>query len=120
MNRLHILLIAACLLDISGLAHALDARGSRPCTSWMEHRAEQIDGHAMNSEIEQTWMVGYLSGVVAGSGMDFLAGTDNETIFTMTDDYCRVNPASHLAMAGTAIARALMAQKGIVNIPTLR
>jgi hypothetical protein len=74
----------------------------------------------MNAEIDQTWLVGYLSGVVAGSGMDFLIGTDNETIYAMVDDYCQANPQGQLAAAGTDLARGLMAKKGITNIPTLR
>ena len=120
MKRLHFLLIGACLLATSSLAEALESRGSRSCASWTEHRSEQRAGHALNAEIEQTWGVCYLSGLVAGSGMDFLAGTDNETLFTMVDDYCQANPLEQQAAAGTAIARALMAQKRITNIPTLR
>ena len=120
MNRLTMFLIGCSLLGTSALSAAVDSRGSRSCASWQEHRLEQQEGHALNSEIEQTWLVGYLSGVVAGSGMDFLAGTDNESVFKMVDDYCQSNPLGQLAAAGTAVARELMVKKGIVNMPTLR
>jgi len=120
MNRLAILLIGCALLGTSALAAAVDSRGARSCAAWLEHRSAQPDGHALSSEIDQTWLVGYLSGVVAGSGMDFLIGTDNESIFLMVDDYCQANPLGQLAAAGTSIARELMVRKGIVNIPTLR
>lgn len=119
MNRLTMLAIGCALLGTSVVAAALDSRGSRPCASWLQHRLEQRDGHALNAEIDQTWLVGYLSGVVAGSGMDFLVGTDNESLYSMVDDYCQANPEGQLAGAGTDLARDLMAKKRIVNIPTL-
>lgn len=101
------------------LAAALDARGSRTCSAWLEHRQEAAEGHSQHAEVDETWLIGYLSGVVAGSGIDFLTGTDNVAIFSMSDVYCRANPLGHLATAGTALARELMQQKGIANVPTL-
>lgn len=114
-----LIFLACCLLGSSMLAFALEARGSRTCAAWQEHRLEEKEGHTQHTEVDQTWMVGYLSGVVAGSGIDFLADTDNASIFSMTDVYCRANPLGHLAPAGTALARELMQQKGIANVPTL-
>lgn len=119
MNRLTLLLMGCVLLGVSTFSAAVDSRGSRSCASWEERRLQQQKGHPLNSEIEQTWLVGYLSGLVAGSGMDFLIGTDNETVFAMVDQYCQLNPHGQLAAAGTSIARELMATKGIVNVPTL-
>lgn len=56
---------------------------------------------------------------MAGSGTDFLVGTDTESAFRMVDAYCMENPAMNLAGAGTHVARQLMQQKGIVHLPTL-
>ena len=67
----------------------------------------------------ETWLIGYLSGLVAGSGTDFLAGTNNESVFLMVDVYCGEILQMNLAAAGTSVARQLMQQKGIVNIPIL-
>lgn len=119
MNRVAVLLLGCCLLGTTQLAAAVEARGSRSCASWLEHRLEEAEGHTLHAEIDQTWLVGYLSGVVAGSGIDFLVGTDNLSIFSMVDNYCQANPLGHLAPAGTALARELMQQKGIANVPTL-
>lgn len=119
MNRLIIRLVGCCLLGTSVLVTAVESRGSRTCASWLEHRLEEAEGHTLHAEIDQTWLVGYLSGVVAGSGIDFLVGTDNASIFSMVDVYCRSHPLGQLAPAGTALARELMQQKGITNIPTL-
>ena len=119
MNHVTLLLLGCCLLGSSTLALALEARGSRTCAAWQEHRLEETEGHTLHAEVDQTWLVGYLSGVVAGSGIDFMTDTNNASIFSMADVYCQANPFGHLAPAGTALARQLMQQKGIANIPTL-
>jgi hypothetical protein len=113
------LLAGCCLLATSHPALAYESRGARSCVVWQEYRRDQIAGYPLNSETYQTWLIGYLSGIVAGSGMDFLAGTDNESVFLMVDGYCAANPLMNLAAAGTYVARDLMQQKGIVNRGTL-
>jgi len=102
-----------------GSSLAYESRGARSCSAWQEYRQDEMAGNPRNSEIYQTWLVGYLSGIVAGSGMDFLAGTENEVVFLMTDTYCSENPTMNLSAAGTAVARELMQLKGIVNRGTL-
>lgn len=119
MKRQTRLLIGCILLGSLSLAQSVESRGSRSCVSWQSHRLEQAEGYAQNSEVDQTWLVGYLSGVVAGSGIDFLVSTDNQTLFSMVDDYCNSQPRGQLAAAGTSLARGLMQQKGLANIPTL-
>lgn len=110
---------AVSLLLLSQEAYAYDSRGARSCGAWQENRQDERDGYPRDAETFQTWVVGYLSGVVAGSGMDFLAGTDNEVVFAMIDVYCDANPQMNLADAGTHVARRLMEVKGIVNQGTL-
>lgn len=118
-DRLLAWLAGACLLGLSVPAGAFDSRGARPCSDWQQHRLEAIKGYALEADILQTWLVGYLSGMVAGSGMDFLVGSKNPTVFRMADDLCQRNPEADLAHIGTTIARELMQQKNIVNVPTL-
>jgi hypothetical protein len=113
-------LLAGCLLlVVSHPVPAYESRGARSCAAWQEYRLDKIAGHPQNAEIYETWLVGYLSGIVAGSGTDFLAGTDNEAVFQMVDVYCGANLLMNLATAGTYVARDLMQQKGIVNRGTL-
>jgi hypothetical protein len=112
-------LVACCLLAALHPAMAYESRGARSCMGWQEFRQAERDGYLLNAEVYQTWMVGYLSGIVAGSGIDFLAGTDNETIFLMVDAYCSRNREMNLSAAGTHVARELLQQKGIVNTGTL-
>ena len=112
-------LSAGCVLALSPPAAAVDSRGPRSCNEWQQHRGDALRGYSLNAEIIETWLVGYFSGVVAGSGMDFLVGTRNPILFAMADDLCKRYPQADLAFIGTAIARELMQEKGIVNIPTL-
>lgn len=112
--------LAGCfLLGASHSAPGYESRGARSCVAWQEYRRDEQAGYARNAEIHQTWLIGYLSGIVAGSGMDFLAGSDNEEVFRMVDAYCGANPLMNLGTAGTYVARDLMQHKGIVNRGTL-
>jgi len=120
IRKLCALLAWCCLLGTSHAVSAFESRGARTCTAWQEYRQDEKAGiNDLNSQIYQTWVFGYLSGIVAGSGMDFLSGTDNETVSLMIDAYCEANPGMNLAGAGTFVARQLMQQKGIINRPTL-
>ena len=107
------------LIEASHVLLAVESRGARSCSEWQKYRQDKIRGYSMNADIYETWLVGYLSGIVAGTGEDFLAGTDNETVFRMVDDYCDENLQMNLATAGTSAARQLVKQKGIINQPTL-
>jgi len=119
MKRLCALLAGCCLLGASHLSLAYDARGARSCDGWQQFRQDQKRGYSLNAEIYETWLVGYLSGIVAGSGTDFLAGTENESVFLMVDTFCSENLQTNLAASGTSVARQLMQLEGIVHMPTL-
>jgi hypothetical protein len=114
-----VLVVVCCLLGASLPALPYESRGARSCAGWQETRLDQKDGFSLDAEIYQTWLVGYLSGIVAGSGTDFLAGTGNESVFLMADQFCAQNPRMNLAAAGTSVARQLEHEKGIINRPTL-
>lgn len=111
--------VGVFLLASTLAATAVDSRGARSCWEWQQHRLEAGEGYTLDAEIIQTWLVGYLSGLVAGSGMDFLVGTSNPVLYRRADALCKSYPQVDLAFVGTAIARELMREKGIVNVPTL-
>lgn len=118
--RRALVLLAGCvLLAVSQISLSYESRGARSCAGWQQYSHDEADGYPKNLEIYQTWVIGYLSGMVAGSGMDFLVGTDSESIYLMVDAYCASNLNMNLAGAGTHLARQLMQQKNIVNVPTL-
>ena len=119
MSRLCALLIGFILAGTCQNSSAYESRGARSCEGWLQSNQDEKSGYPRNSEIYQTWLIGYLSGIVAGSGTDFLVGTDSESAFRMVDIYCSENPTMNLAGAGTYVARLLMQQKGIPHVPTL-
>lgn len=119
MKRLCMLVAGFCLLGTCNLSWAYESRGARSCEGWLQYSRDERDGYPKNSEIYETWLIGYLSGIVAGSGTDFLVGTDSESVFQMVGEYCAENPTMNLAGAGTYVARQLMQQKRIVHMPTL-
>jgi hypothetical protein len=119
MKNFYALSAGCCLLGTSQPSWTYEPRGARSCAGWQEFRQDEKSGNFRNAEIYETWMVGYLSGIVAGSGTDFLVGTDNESVFLMADNFCSANLQMNLAASGTATARQLMLMKGIVHMPTL-
>jgi len=113
------LLAGCCVLGASYPAFGYESRGARSCSGWNEYRLDGKSGYPQNANVYETWVIGYISGIVAGSGTDFLAGTDTEAVYLMVDSYCHANEPMNLAAAGTHVARQLMQQKGIVHRPTL-
>jgi hypothetical protein len=112
------LLLGCCLASQAQAQLVVTARGARACSAWNDNRVEERAGFPFKAEVHQTWLVGYLSGLAAGAGVDFLAGSGNEALFLRVDEYCRANPTAHLGLAGTAIARDLMQEKQIVYVGT--
>ena len=111
-----IALLAGFLLSLNLFASAVDVRGSRSCSKWVEEKRLANSTKEMNKVpllITKTWFLGYLSGRADESGKNFLKGTDNESIFLWLDNYCHANPDKSLENAGLALARELMQLKGI-------
>jgi hypothetical protein len=119
LKSIGVLLVGCFLIGASHTVPAYESRGARSCAAWQEYRQAKTAGYPQNADVYETWLVGYLSGIVAGSGTDFLVGTDNESVFQMVDAYCSENLMMNLAAAGTFVARELMQRKGIVNRGTL-
>lgn len=108
--------LAGCLLSLNVFASAVEIRGSRSCSKWIEEKLATNSTHEMNKIpilITRSWFLGYLSGRADASGKDFLKGTDSESIFLWLDNYCRANPEKSLESGGVALARELMQLKGI-------
>lgn len=97
----------------------VESRGARSCANWQEGRLEENQGYSRKAEIDQTWLVGYMSGLVAGAGLDFFKGTENGALFALVDAYCVDTPTGDLATAGIAVARQLMQEKGLIYRGTM-
>jgi hypothetical protein len=100
---------AGCLLSLNLFASAVDIRGSRSCSKWVEEKRMAYSKKEMN----RIPVLITLSGRADTSGKDILKGTDNESIFLWLDMYCQANPDKNLDDAGPVLARELMQLKGI-------
>lgn len=109
-----LVLVAGCLLALN--VCAVDVMGSRSCASWNQERHMADSSKEMNRIpvlITRSWFLGYLSGRAEASGLNFIKGTDSDSIFLWLDIYCRANPNTGLERAGAALASELMQMKGM-------
>lgn len=106
-------IVLGLFLSASAAAQTVTARGARSCALWNENRLDALGGHLLGAQFYQTWLVGYLSGVAAGTGVDLLGGRPNAPLFQRVDRYCAENPGANLAQAGMTVARELM-QTGVI------
>lgn len=108
--------LAGCLLSLSVFASAVEIKGARTCSKWMEEKRIANSAKEMNKIpvlITRSWFLGYLSGRADASGKNFLKGTDSDSIFLWLDNYCRANPDKDLYQGGIDLARELTQLKGI-------
>lgn len=114
MGAMRLLAIALGLcIAANAAAQTVTARGARSCALWNENRVDERGGHLLGAQFYQTWLVGYLSGMAAGTGVDLLGGLPNAPLFQRVDRYCAENPGANLAQAGATVARELM-QSGVI------
>jgi hypothetical protein len=106
--------LAGCLLLTAGTValaasaeSGTEARQAPSCGEWVVHR-EKSDTLALGNA---SWLRGYLAGLAAGSGKDFLAATDNASIYKWMDNYCRTSPLRDLGSGGNALAAELTGKK---------
>ena len=103
------LLLASSAIAASSPADGgVEARQAPSCGEWIVHR-EKSDTLALGNA---SWLLGYLSGMAIASGKDYLAGTDNGSIYKWMDSYCRKNPLRDLASGGSVLADELGSRRG--------
>jgi hypothetical protein len=105
MKLLIAALVATFLYWTPTVAPASEIREAKDCGEWLRERQSK-EKHA-----EQSWMLGYLSGLAVGTKRDFLRGTSSEALKLWVDNYCKVNPLNNLGVAGAELAKELIKQK---------
>jgi hypothetical protein len=95
-------------LTLGSYAATVSVRGVSSCGGWIEDRSKAGVGTLIN----ESWLVGFLSGVAFESERDFVKGTDNASLFLWMDNYCRANPLSDVASGGYKLFQELAKQKG--------
>ena len=68
---------------------------------WVKDRAE----NGIATLADQAWLLGYLSGYAYSDGLDVLRNADNDSIFLVTDNYCRARPLDDIADAAVAVIK---------------
>ena len=102
------LLTSSCIAAASSLEGGVEARQAPSCGEWIVHR-EKSDTLALGNA---SWLLGYLSGLSISGGKDYLAGTDNTSLYKWMDNYCRTNPLRDLSSGGNALAAELSRKMG--------
>jgi hypothetical protein len=97
------------LLALCAAAVAVEAAefGSPSCGEWVAHR-EKSDTLALGNAY---WLQGFVAGLAAGSGKDFLTGMDSSAFNGWMDKYCQANPLRDLASGAVALATELQKNK---------
>ncbi|MGO8755313.1 MAG: hypothetical protein ACLQHK_08790 [Gallionellaceae bacterium] len=86
------LMLVVFAIAFSASSNAVVARGARSCQIWAKDRAE----NSILGVADETWLVGYLSGLAYGSNIDVLQAADNDSIFLWMDEYCKSHPLGNM------------------------
>ena len=87
-------LLLFVMLSVTAPSWAVTIRGMPSCGAWVKDRENKASGWpAMTNK---TWLIGYLSGLSSGLGVEFWRKggntLDNESAYLWMDNYCRANP----------------------------
>ena len=99
-------IVAACCATLASTQVPAEVRGTRTCHKWVEERGRAENVQEMNKIpvlISKSWFLGYSAGRASKARQDFLAGSDNESLFLWLDKYCAEHPQDDLARAGQAL-----------------
>jgi hypothetical protein len=90
-------------IGFSANSNALSVYGGDSCGKWVKDRAEP-NQPTLNAVIDEKWLIGFISGIVAGTNVDFLKQTDPDSIYLWMDNYCKKNPLSTTLEGGEVLA----------------
>ncbi|SOZ37014.1 hypothetical protein [Cupriavidus neocaledonicus] len=97
------------MLTTTGHAENVSVLGAVDCGMWVKTRGDSLSG-----SLHQAWLFGFLSGANAAIGSSYgdpLHGISSDQAVVWVDNYCRNNPLSKLADAGSTLYRELVARK---------
>jgi hypothetical protein len=88
--------------------------GYRTCETWTKDRAENSSGKLADTfgkSFDETWLVGFMSGVNAATGMYLdnpLGSVDSAIIFDWMDKYCEAHPNRDVSDGGIELFNKLL------------
>jgi len=89
-------------------ANAVSVRGFSSCGGWVQDRAENNGWPHLSDE---SWVLGFLSGLALGTKEDVLKRADDPSIFLWIDNYCQANPLKRVTDAVMELFSELAKQK---------
>jgi hypothetical protein len=101
------LLLAVLIALMTTSAHGVKIRGAPSCGAWTEDRPMRN----LSSLVQQSWLLGFLSALAMETQKDFIAGTDNPSLFLWMDNFCGANPLKDVADGGYQLYTELARQK---------
>lgn len=96
--------LIATLIIYGQLAGAVMTKGAAPCGEWLESR------QAQTALPDEYWLLGYLSGLALGTGLDVLNGVKSASLAAWVDNYCKQYPLENLSTAGSKLFDELKAR----------
>lgn len=112
MKFLRLLLIVSAIgFSTNSIATGFTYIGSASCGDWVQNRTGGGDAKLLLSTAQKFWLLGYLSGVANGSGVDFMRTSDAASFELWMDNYCRDNPLDNVADGAVKLARELIKKK---------
>lgn len=100
--------LIAALVVLAGIApaasgHLVETRGAASCETWLKQRPN-------NAKLEESWLLGFLSGVSQEADIHFPKSMDTPALFKWMDDYCKKNPRQTIQMGGFMLMGKLRAE----------
>jgi hypothetical protein len=62
----------------------------------------------MNQHVDQSWVIGFLSGYSSITSIDFLANVNTQSIFVWMDNYCTSHPSKRIDDGALVLAHELI------------
>ena len=106
MKKNLIIFLVCLVMPLSVYAGAMNT-AAKTCADWGEHR-NISDSLA---EVDEAWIVGYLSGISASADVDFIKMINTDSIKDWMDKYCKIHTLKFLTDGGQALALELIDRK---------
>jgi hypothetical protein len=110
-KMLGILAVGLMLSGVINTASAvqIEIRGVPSCGDWVQEHSVK----SLSALRQEGWFLGFVSGLATGLEKNFLAGTDNASLFLWMNNYCNANPLKDIEDGTNVLYFELKKQKNI-------
>ena len=107
MKFLRVMLVVVTI-GFSASSYADEFFGGGGCGQWSISRAEPRP--SVNEAANFGWLMGFLSGLASGTGVNVLVGVAPQSIAFWMDKYCRANPSNKVGTGAITLFNELKEQ----------